>query len=164
MGPEENIVRRCGRPTRSGDPCHNQLSRFEIACKTHATDHDREVAEAYQRGFNEGREFGYDMAAGGEELKIEYLERRITQLEQELDDEQRYYEIDGDQVVTVGRYAYRWRGDTPLEVGDHVWLPENWLSRVKDGPGSRSGIVTALGTTYRGALSLIAGRAPAEDG
>ena len=46
-----------------------------------------------------------------------------------------HYEFEGDQVVGVGRYAYRSRGEPPLKVGERVLLPENWVSRVKDGPG-----------------------------
>jgi len=75
---------------------------------------------------------------------------------------QRVYEIGGDQVVEVGKYAYRWRGNPPLEVGERVLLPENWLSRVKDGAGTYQGVVTRLGATYRGELSFIVGRAPAD--
>lgn len=67
----------------------------------------------------------------------------------------RIYEIDGDQVVDVGGYAYRWRGKTPLKAGDRVLLPENWLSKIKNGPGAIEGVVTALGTTYRGDLQTI---------
>jgi len=47
-------------------------------------------------------------------------------------------------------------------VGERVLLPENWLSRVKDGAGTYQGVVTRLGATYRGELSFIVGRAPAE--
>ena len=70
----------------------------------------------------------------------------------------RVYEMDGDQVVSVGRYAYRW-GGPPLTVGDRVRLPENWLSRKKDGPGTWVGVITELGTTYTGPLAFIVDRA-----
>jgi hypothetical protein len=80
--------------------------------------------------------------------------------EQRLDDAARFYEVGGDQVVEVGRYSYRWRGTTPLQVGERVLLPENWRSRMKDGPGPQVGVVTALGSTYRGELSVLVGRAP----
>jgi hypothetical protein len=43
-----------------------------------------------------------------------------------------------------------------------VLLPENWISRMKDGPGQYEDVVTQLGTTYRGELSFIVGRAPVE--
>ena len=33
---------------------------------------------------------------------------------------------------------------------------------MKDGPGQYEGVVTQLGTTYRGELSFIVGRAPVE--
>jgi len=81
-------------------------------------------------------------------------------VEHQLDNAQRYYEIGGDQVVEVDGYAYRWRGNGVLKVGDQVLLPPNWLSRVKDGLGPFRGVVTKLGATYRGELSFIVGRAP----
>ena len=103
------------------------------------------------------------MGASSAKLQIELLERRVKELEQQLDDEARFYEIGGDQVVEVGRYSYRWRGPTPLQVGERVLLPENWLSRMKEGPGPQVGVVTALGSTYRGELSFIVGRAPMQE-
>lgn len=72
------------------------------------------------------------------------------------------YELSGDQVVSVGRYAYRWRGAPPLEVGERVLLPENWLSRKKDGPGEWVGVVTELGSAYTGTLAFVVDRAPSE--
>jgi hypothetical protein len=71
----------------------------------------------------------------------------------------RVFEMNGDQVVSVGKYAYRWRGGPPLAVGDKVLLPENWLSRKKDGPGNWTGVVTELGTTYKGTLAHVVDRA-----
>ena len=61
---------------------------------------------------------------------------------------------------SVGRYAYRWRGATPLAVGDRVLLPEYWLSRTKDGPAHWVGVVTELGTTFTGTLALVVDQAP----
>ncbi|MFC9278106.1 hypothetical protein [Streptomyces collinus] len=135
----------------------------DVACRTHATDEDRAVAAAHQRGWHEGYEQGCKSGASSAQLKIEWLERRAKELEQRLDDATRVYEIAGDQVVSVGRYAYRWRGSGRLEVGDHVLLPENYVSRMKDGPGLTVGVVSELGTTYRGELSTIVGRAPAAE-
>ncbi|MEW1902111.1 hypothetical protein [Streptomyces sp. NPDC086147] len=76
------------------------------------------------------------------------------------------YEVNGCQVVKVGGYGYRWRGNEPLEVGDRVLLPENYVSRIKNGPGPTVGVVSKLGTTCRGSLSDVVGRAPmaGEDG
>jgi hypothetical protein len=68
------------------------------------------------------------------------------------------FQVDGDQVVSVGRYAYRWQGQPALVVGDRVLLPENWLSRKKDGPGNWVGVVTELGTTYSGDLAYVVDR------
>ncbi|MER6512072.1 MULTISPECIES: hypothetical protein [unclassified Nonomuraea] len=91
--------------------------------------------------------------------EIERLQRRVAELEQHLDDAQRYYEINGDQVVEVGKYAYRWRGQPPLTVGERVLLPENWVSQMTEGRGTFVGEVTRLGATYRGHLSTIVSRA-----
>ncbi|MGA4545619.1 hypothetical protein ACPA54_37080 [Uniformispora flossi] len=95
-------------------------------------------------------------------MRIESLERRVRELEQKADEDARYYELDGYQVVQVGRYAYRWRGEKPLEVGDSVLLPENYVSSLKHGPGPFVGTVSALGTTYRGSLSTVIRRMPSE--
>jgi len=77
----------------------------------------------------------------------------------------RVYDMDGDQVVSVGKYAYRWRGRPPLRVGDRVLLPENWLSRKKDGPGHWEGVVTELGSSYSGRIAFVVDRVgqPARD-
>ncbi len=117
------------------------------------------MAAAYQRGWSEGFHSGSKSGASGAQLKIEWLERRVTDLEQKLDDSERYYEFGGDQVVEVGRYAYRWRGSPPLTVGERVVLPSNWVSQLKAGPGAFEGVVTKLGATYRGELSFILRRA-----
>ena len=130
-----------------------------MACPRHITDAERVSAEAYRRGYSAGYQQGLHSAEGLERLTIEHLERRVRDLEERLDRAERYYELDGHQVVEVGRYAYRWRGSDPLSVGDRVVLPENWLSRIKDGPGSREDVVTRLGSTYRGELSFIVRRA-----
>ncbi len=135
-----------------------------MACGTHATEQDKAVAEAHRRGWSEGWEEGCESGASSSKSHIAYLEKRVKELEGQLDAARRVYEVDGCQVVQVGKYSYRWRGSDPLAVGDRVLLPENWLSKVKEGPGPTVGVVTKLGTTYRGFLADIVGRAPATDG
>ena len=61
---------------------------------------------------------------------------------------------DGQQIVEVDGYAYRWAGE-PLGVGDRVILPANWLSEVKHGKGPFPGTVTAIGSSYDGEMSAI---------
>ncbi|MFJ4829306.1 hypothetical protein ACIP79_05175 [Streptomyces sp. NPDC088747] len=156
--------RTCGRPTRSGNPCKVRISGSDVACGTHATEQDKAVAEAHQRGWSDGYKSGSESSASFSKSRIERLEHRVKELEEQLDDSKRVYEIDGHQVVDVGGYAYRWRGSTPLEIGDRVLLPENYVSRMKNGPGPTLGVVSKLGTTYRGPLSDIVRRAPATDG
>jgi hypothetical protein len=56
----------------------------------------------------------------------------------------------GRQVVQVGRYAYAWAGREPLEIGDRVLLPGNWLY-----PKPSEDTVTGQGTSYTGTLSEI---------
>ncbi|MFE0690222.1 hypothetical protein ACFV0Z_18985 [Streptomyces xiamenensis] len=153
--------RACGRPTRSGRPCKIRISGSDVACGTHATEQDKAVAEAHRRGWNEGFASGKESSARLSRSRVERLEQRVKELEEELDSSKRVYEIGGHQVVDVGGYAYRWRGSTPLEVGDRVLLPENYVSRLKYGPGPTQGVVSKLGTTYRGPLSDIVSRAPA---
>ena len=157
----ETQERTCGRPTRAGKPCRVRISGSDVACGTHATDEDRAVAKAHQQGWSEGYKVGCESGASSSKLKIEWLERRVEELEQRIDEATRIYELGGDQVVDVGGYAYRWRGGGHLEVGDRVLLPENYVSRMKNGPGPVIGVVTALGTTYRGTLSSVVGRMPA---
>ncbi|WP_283136207.1 hypothetical protein [Rhizohabitans arisaemae] len=156
MSDQVSDIRTCGRPTKSGKPCRVRLYGFDVACGVHATEHDRELAQAYGRGHNEGLRLGKEKWSG--EQRIEWLEQRVKELEALLDEASRVYEVDGDQVVEVGKYAYRWRGSMPLEVGDRVLLPENWLSRMKDGPGAYQDVVTKLGSTYRGEMSRILSR------
>ncbi len=159
MTGERSEVRRCGRPTKAGTPCKAQLYGFDVVCKLHATPHDRELAEAYRRGREEGYEQGSELSSRSMKGQVEWLERRVRELEALLDEAKRYYELGGDQVVEVDGYAYRWRGEPALEVGDRVLLPENWLSRMKSGSGSFQGTVTKLGATFRGDLARIVGRA-----
>ncbi|MER5304985.1 hypothetical protein ABT039_36735 [Streptomyces lasiicapitis] len=156
----EQHNRTCGRPTRSGHPCKIRISGSDLACGTHSTEEDKAVAEAHRRGWREGYSSGSESSARFSRSRIEQLERRVKELEEQLDATKRVYEIDGHQVVDVGGYAYRWRGSTPLEVGDRVLLPENYVSRMKNDPGPTLGVVSKLGTTYRGPLSDIVRRAP----
>jgi len=68
------------------------------------------------------------------------------------------------QLVQVDRgYTYQWlHADDPLEVGDRVLLPANWLSEIKHGPGPFPATVLKLGSDYAGPVSTIIKRLPAE--
>jgi hypothetical protein len=126
----------------------------------HSTDIELATESGYSKGWSEGFHQGYASSTKLQDQNLKRLEQRIKELEQQLDDKVRIYEVNGDQIVTVDGYSYRWQGKEHLKVGDHVLLPENWLSRIKDGPGPTAGTVTALGTTYRGELSFIVSQIP----
>ena len=151
----ENQARTCGRLTKSGRPCKVRVHGPDVACGIHATEQDRAVAEAYRRGYEEGRESGARYSKESSKIRIASLEKQVEELRQRLDKATRIYEVGGDQVVDTGRYAYRWSGETPLEVGDRVLLPENYVSRMKHGPGPVEAVVRALGTTYQGPLAFV---------
>lgn len=148
-------MRTCGRPTKSGRPCKVRVSGSDVACGMHSTEQDRAVADAHRRGYREGYESGTRASGESSKLRIAWLEKQVEELRGRLDKETRIHEIGGDQVVAVGRYAYRWSGETPLDIGDRVLLPENYVSRLKDGPGPVEATVTGLGTTYQGPLAFV---------
>ncbi|MGX1675201.1 hypothetical protein [Streptomyces sp. NPDC055400] len=85
--------RLCGRPTRAGNPCRIQVSGSDVACGTHATEKDKAIAEAHRRGWNEGYKSGSESAASFSASRIERSERRVKELEEQLDDAQRVYEV-----------------------------------------------------------------------
>jgi hypothetical protein len=121
----------------------------------HITQQERAVADAHRTGYREGYEAGRKSSAAASEARISSLERQVEGLRQRLDGETRVREAGGDQIVDVGGYAYRWRGEAPLEIGDRVLLPENYVSRLRNGPGPFEGTVTGCGTTYRGPLASV---------
>jgi hypothetical protein len=145
----------CGRPTKAGRPCKVQVHGSEVACGIHTTDQERAVSNAHRSGYQEGYEAGRKASVAASEIRISSLERQVEELRQRLDKETRIHEVGGDQIVDVGGYAYRWRGETPLEIGDRVLLPENYVSRLKHGPGPLEGTVTGFGTTYQGPLAFV---------
>lgn len=150
----------CGRPTRSGSPCRQRIPnpRFEYACRRHSTAGEVELAtarrDAYYEGYRDARHAAQDFA----EFRIRQLEQRIAELEQAAKPPRRMIDEQGRQIVEVGRYAYAWSGPVPLAVGDQVWIPENYVSRVRHGPGAYADTVTALGTDYRGHLAAVVRR------
>lgn len=152
--------RECGRPTKSGAPCKQQVhSLFDVACGKHATDHDRELAAACTAAWRAGLDQGKQSQQNSESWELGNLRRRVAELEQAADVAARRFTVGKDQVVQVGKHAYRWAGTPPLAVGDDVWLPENWVSRMQSGPGPYRGTVTELGSTYPGELASIVRKA-----
>ena len=146
--------RPCGRPTKSGAPCKATFS-FGFACTLHATEHEQALVDAYQQGYRAGLSEGSELGRKGAEMSKEYLQRRVAELEKQLDQAKRRHTVDGHQAVEVDGYGYLWTGADPLRVGERVWLPENYVSKLKHGSGPFVGVVTALGTTYEGSLSRV---------
>jgi hypothetical protein len=149
----------CGRPTKAGSPCKAQFSGVGFACKVHTTQEEQALVEAYQAGYRTGYQEGAESGRRSLATSTEYLERQIADLKQKLDKAARRYTVDGHQAVTVDGYGYLWQGQPELKVGELVMLPENYISRLKNGPGPFAGTVTHLGTTYIGDLSRILRRA-----
>ncbi|MDN5914851.1 MAG: hypothetical protein L0I76_07050 [Pseudonocardia sp.] len=151
----------CGRETRGGRPCRQRLPdpRFEVACRQHATEAEAELATARRKAYYVGYQDAQESARRYADFRIEQLQQRISELEQAAKPPRRMTEPTGRQIVEVGGHAYVWSGNEPLAVGDAVWLPENYVSRVRIGAGPYRGEVSALGTDYTGPLSQIIRRA-----
>lgn len=151
----------CGRPTRSGQPCRQRVPdpRFEVACRRHATDSESKLATVRRRSYYDGYRDGGESARDFGRFQIEQLEKQVWELKEAAAPPLRMVDLRGRQIVQIGRYGYTWDGAEPLVVGDKVWLPENYVSRLQNGPGRWRGEVTALGTRYIGALDAIIGRA-----
>ncbi len=148
---------KCGRPTKSGKPCQNPLYGAAFrACGTHETPEDVAWREGYFAGLAKAREdAGRDRefwVAEGRRQEREAAKRREGEAERQS--RLRTATSDGQQIVEVDGYAYRWAGE-PLGVGDRVMLPANWLSEVKHGKGPFLGTVTAIGSSYDGEMSAI---------
>jgi hypothetical protein len=151
----------CGRATRGGRPCRQRIPdpRFEVACRQHATDAETELATARRDAYNVGYRDAQESARRYADFRIVQLQQHISELEQAAKPPRRMTEPTGHQIVEVGGHAYAWGGTEPLAVGNEVWLPENYVSRVRIGPGPYRGEVTALGTDYAGPLKQIIRRA-----
>jgi hypothetical protein len=151
--------RRCGRPKTNGQPCrailHGEMYR---ACCLHQTAEDLAFAEGYRLASATAR------AAVERERQGWITEGRRAELRDQADAARQAEELarfrthteDGEQIVTCGRYTYTWAGPGSLAVGDRVTLPANYVNR-----SPFEGTVTALGSSYRGALSRVVRRLPA---
>jgi len=146
----------CGRPAKSGHRCKQRLQMGMRACKTHETPEDAAYREGFQDGERNSREFWFKHSEGMRETWIAEGKRQAhLELERAQKDANLRLTDNGRQVVEVDGYAYTWSGAEPLEVGDRVLLPGNWLSSLKSGPGPFSGTVSQIGTSYTGTLSQI---------
>jgi hypothetical protein len=137
-----STVRSCNRETKTtGKPCANKLEKFQVACRVHRTESMlflEQLAEAaYRQGRNEERELNRNV------LKLREQQTKIVQPEIRLTDQ-------GQQAVTCGKLSYKWDGTEPLQVGDIVTVPGNWLFNYP-----RTVEVTELGTSYVGSLQTI---------
>ncbi|MEA5365565.1 hypothetical protein VA596_38985 [Amycolatopsis sp., V23-08] len=111
------------------------------------------MAAVGRNGWSEGFREGFSSGLQSGEGRIAQLEARVRELEQATTG--RIDRITGDQVVEVGRYAYRWAGSPPLKIGDRVLLPKSWLSDLRGDTGLQEGVVTALESAYQGELKAI---------
>ncbi|MEU1278791.1 hypothetical protein [Streptomyces sp. NPDC005805] len=70
-----------------------------MACGTHATEHDKEIAEAHRRGWREGWDSGHENATYLSRAEVERLERRVVALEQQLGEVRRERAVADGHVV-----------------------------------------------------------------
>lgn len=151
----------CGRNTKAGTACKGtRPTRHHLACRQHATADEDHYGDLIAAAWSDGYAAGSESARELGELRVQHLEQQLAELRAERDAEQRrHHDADGRQLVEVGRYSYTWNGDDPLAVGDDVMLPENYVSAARLGPGPWRGTVSALGSTYVGAMSPVLRRA-----
>jgi hypothetical protein len=142
---------RCGRPTRSGDPCKQQVNPGQRACQKHSTPEDTAFYEGYRQGWGAAADAHQGDFSSGFEEGRKQAERAQLRDNQPRD----FTDGTGRQLVEVDGYAYAWCGEDQLSVGDKVIIPENWLTKIKYGAGDFEGTVNRLGITYTGELSEI---------
>jgi hypothetical protein len=149
--------RRCGRPKADGEPCRNVLLHPAlISCRVHRAEGDDAIEAGRQELWKDTWDKAYELGKQSARRDMELVEM-VQRLEAERAACFRLHE-DGAQVVQVGRYAYKWRGE-PLSVGDEVLVPGNWLVREPQWL-----TVTGFGSDYDGALSFILNMRKVEDG
>lgn len=137
----------CRHLTKSGGKCKGDTSGG-IACRVHATDDDLLLNAALRARWNSAFMDGFE---AGKESAASALQDELR-----MDDERRKFRHSkgGDQIVVVnGRYTYKWSG-APLQVGDRVVIPPNWLVGR-----NQVATVTALGSSYDGDVASIVGLA-----
>jgi hypothetical protein len=144
----------CGRPTKtSGAPCRNAINWPGRTCPLHETAED----VAYREGWEAGRKWQADSTVRWNEHDRErWIKegRRLEAAERDF----RTHTASRHQIVTCdGGYAYTWAGPDPLAVGDRVMLPANYVNRAPF-----EGTVTGIGSSYRGVLSAVLRKLPAD--
>ena len=136
----------CRHLTKAGAPCKGARQDFHIACDRHATADDREMNYLLSEVHMAAWKAGYEV---GEAAGRQHAEWALRSAQREEQESKAFRTHDGTgQLVMVGKYTYRWRGE-PLEVGDLVELPEGLF------PGTWRGAVTALGSSYVGPIKDI---------
>lgn len=145
-------TRHCGRSTKSGRPCANTIWGAEVSCGVHKHPEDQALIDAYNRGRDEERALGL-YERGFEAGLADAGRRAAREAAEEAERANFRTSVGGDQIVTVGRYSYRWGGE-PLRVGDTVELPGNWLTQAR-GVDQPTGVVTGIGSSYTGPLASV---------
>ena len=137
---------RCGRPTKSGQPCRTilRLGVAEFVCHSHATENDRAIMAMLNREWTDAYRDAFEHGKASARWEYEAAAREAARAE-------RFRLTDGGrQVVRFGKYAYTWNGPEPLRIGDLCRLPGNWLFKHP-----QEEVVTGFGTDYDGALQPV---------
>ena len=159
-------IRTCGRSTKSGQPCRQQLHGMMYrACKIHETPEDKAYREGYEASLRANWETYERYRQESKDFWIEEGKRqarRETQQEARRREEEASFRLKdfmGRQIVQVNlaeegkpknAYAYTWGGGELLAIGDYVRIQSPWSSgetwKVE---------VVGLGTSYTGSLKTV---------
>lgn len=142
----------CSGITKTGRQCANPVYGYNIKCRTHASADDIALVEEKKAIYEAGRRSGYESRVNEERWQRASEERERERAAAEAANF-RLHDAFG-QLVTVDKgLCYRWTGSDPLQVGDTVIVPGNWLF-----PNQQRMTVVSLGSSFTGTIVDIVRR------
>lgn len=153
-------IGQCGRPTKAKTPCKQPAAHFFTpGCRLHCSPEELAMGRFISRVYWDARRAGREEGEQGAQEEINRLKKKVAKLQKEEEDRLLRHRVDGDQIVQVDGYAYRWSGDKkPLEVGEKVYIPCSYVDNIRGDHGFKTGTVTGLGTTFQGSLERVRSR------
>lgn len=165
---------QCGVENKNGSMCKLEglsleymIAGLSLPCKRHRTEEDETKLSVLKRVYGSGFRDGTEQAVKEARKREGYLNNRIGVLQSRVAEVEksnnalykekqrrasstsfRTHTVAGNQIVEVEGYAYEWRGQGKLKVGDEIRLPGNYFS-----PGGWTGKVSSIGSDYTGSMS-----------